>query len=461
VLQEDRLRLENQLIDARRTERVAQRRYSEIEAISSDRLDKGRSLLSEAKQVGLITDEVDENNIVEILAVLQKTQSWKPKQVLVENIELSGQLRDEIQVLRQNLKEKSQQINIVEKYIADANGYTGEVGYQAQRLESINIFDDHDVDTCPLCQSDISSKNIPSVKVIKNTLGQLNSSLQIVRRERPKLEGYLKQLSVEREQLSLQIQEKKNELDAIENEEETSKSIKDENARTARVIGRISFYLEHLNISDELQPLRMELEKAQETVKFLENQLGPELLDERQTSILNLISYWMTEWAKVLKLEYSRDFHYQFDLKNLTVQANLPDRIVSMPNMGGGKNILGCHIITLFALHKYFVTQKRPVPGFIILDQPTQGFFLSEEAYKKIVDSGNSNQISQDDRENIQNLFNLIFEVCKQLAPNFQIIILEHSHLENNQYREALIEESWNRTERALIPPSWMEMEEE
>jgi Protein of unknown function (DUF3732). len=62
-----------------------------------------------------------------------------------------------------------------------------------------------------------------------------------------------------------------------------------------------------------------------------------DLVDERQTSIINLISYWMTEWAKALNLEYSRDYHYQFDLNKLTVQANLPDRDVPLSNMGGRK----------------------------------------------------------------------------------------------------------------------------
>jgi Protein of unknown function (DUF3732). len=111
-------------------------------------------------------------------------------------------------------------------------------------------------------------------------------------------------------------------------------------------------------------------------------------------------------------------------------------------------------------LHKYFITQKRPVPGFIVLDQPTQGFFVSAEEYKKIIDTNNANQIFQDDRQDIQNMFNFFFEACKQLAPNFQIIILEHAQLNNLQYQNALVEEPWNGADRALIPNSWIEDEQ-
>ena len=460
VLQEERLRLENQLHEARRKERIAQRKFSEVESITSERLDNGKSLLAEARQVGLVADEIDETNTGQVISTLKRTQTWIPQISPTENVDLIQKFGDELSLLRQDLKDKSEQISIVEKYLHDANGYSSEVSYQTQRLESINVFSDSDTNICPLCHSTFSEMNPPSIEAINKSLTKLNSNLQLVSKERPKLEEYLKELNIEKENVVGIIQEKKNELNAIESENVNAQNIKNENARIARVLGRISYYLEHIELTDELQPLRTELENAQSTVEFLEKELDMDLVDERQTSIINLISYWMTEWAKALNLEYSRDYHYQFDLNKLTVQANLPDRDVPLSNMGGGRNIVGCHIITLFALHKYFITQKRPVPGFIILDQPTQGFFVSTEEYKKIIDTNNANQISQDDRQDIQNMFTFFFEACKQLAPNFQIIILEHAQLNNLQYQNALVEEPWNGADRALIPNSWIEDEQ-
>lgn len=459
VLQEDRLRLENQLYEARRKERIAQRKFSEVESITSERLDNGKSLLAEARQVGLISEEVDETNTELVISALKRTQSWTPQIPPIENVDLIQNLSNELLMLRQDLKDKSEQISIVEKYLRDANGYSSEVAYQTQRLESIHIFTESDANICPLCHSNLEI-NLPSIEAINNSLTKLNSNLRSVTKERPKLEDYLQELNIEKENIIGVIQEKRNEINAIESENDTAQFVKNENARIARVLGRISYYLEHIELKDELQPLRVELENVQSTVEFLEKELGMDLVDERQDSILTLISYWMTEWAKALNLEYSRDYHYQFDLNKLTVHANLPDRIVPLSNMGGGRNIVGCHIITLFALHKYFINQKRPVPGFIVLDQPTQGFFVSTEEYKKIIDTNNANQISQDDRQDIQNMFTFFFDVCKQLAPNFQIIILEHAQLNNLQYQNALVEEPWNGVERALIPISWIEEEQ-
>lgn len=459
VLQEDRLRLENQLYEARRKERVAQRKYSEVSSITSERLDNGKSLLAEARQVGLVFENIDETNSEQVISALKKTQSWKPQISPTENVDLIQKLSNELSLLRQDMKDKGEQIGVVEKYIHDANGYSSEVSYQKQRLESINVFSDINTNICPLCHSSSVEINIPSIEAINNSLGKLNANLQLVTKERPKLEEYLKELKFEKEKIIELIQERKKELNAIESENEFAQNIKNENARISRVLGRISYYLEHIELTDELQPLQTELENAQRTVEFLEKELDKGSLGERQDSIINLISYWMTEWAKSLNLEYSHDYHYQFDLDKLTVHANLPDRIVPLSNMGGGRNIVGCHIITLFALHKYFITQNRPVPGFIILDQPTQGFFVTTEEYKKIIDTNNANQISQDDRQDMQNMFAFFFDVCKQLAPKFQIIILEHAQLNNPQYQNALVEEPWNGVERALIPNSWIEDE--
>jgi hypothetical protein len=88
----------------------------------------------------------------------------------------------------------------------------------------------------------------------------------------------------------------------------------------------------------------------------------------------------MTEWARQLELEHS-DSPYRLDLNKLTVVADRPERPIPMERMGGGENWLGCHLIALLALHKHFIERNRPVPHFLILDQPTQVYFPTEEAY--------------------------------------------------------------------------------
>lgn len=86
----------------------------------------------------------------------------------------------------------------------------------------------------------------------------------------------------------------------------------------------------------------------------------------------------MTAWAIALSLEHSPS-PYRLEMGRLTVVADRPDRPIPMPRMGGGQNWLGCHIVALLAMHAHFLTNKRPVPHFIVLDQPSQVYFASPD----------------------------------------------------------------------------------
>jgi hypothetical protein len=52
-------------------------------------------------------------------------------------------------------------------------------------------------------------------------------------------------------------------------------------------------------------------------------------------------------------------------------------------------------------------------------------------------------------------MFELLFDICRHLAPNFQIILLEHANLPDEQFQNALVEVPWTQG-RALIPQDWI-----
>lgn len=82
----------------------------------------------------------------------------------------------------------------------------------------------------------------------------------------------------------------------------------------------------------------------------------------------------MTEWAGALQFECTGP--YRLDINNLIVVIDRPGRPVAMQNIGGGKNYLGCHLLAMFALHKHFALEAAPVPGFLVLDQPSRSISL-------------------------------------------------------------------------------------
>jgi len=73
------------------------------------------------------------------------------------------------------------------------------------------------------------------------------------------------------------------------------------------------------------------------------------------------------------------------------------------------------------ALHNHFVEAQRPVPGFLIPDQPSQVYFPSLEAYQTLPGTTEDTLRSDGDVDAVRRMFQLLFTVCKSLAPNFQV----------------------------------------
>lgn len=48
-------------------------------------------------------------------------------------------------------------------------------------------------------------------------------------------------------------------------------------------------------------------------------------------------------------------------------------------------------------------------------------------------------------------MFNFLFDICEELHPDFQIIVMEHANLSDGWFQETLTENPW-RAGRALIP---------
>ena len=145
-------------------------------------------------------------------------------------------------------------------------------------------------------------------------------------------------------------------------------------------------------------------------------------------------------------------------MKALTVIADA-EKPIPMNRMGSGENWLGCHLVALLSLHKHFVEAKRPVPGFLIIDQPSQVYFPSTANYKQLSGSKEEfNELGPKDADisAVGRMFKILHDLVEELAPNFQIIVTEHANLPDQWYQDSLVEQPW-RDGRALIPADWIE----
>jgi hypothetical protein len=122
-----------------------------------------------------------------------------------------------------------------------------------------------------------------------------------------------------------------------------------------------------------------------------------------------------------------------------------------LSRVGSGENWLGYHLVTHFAFHRHFRHDQRPVPAFLFLDQPTQVYFPADQD----PDERDISNLGDEDREKVSRMFQLMFRVVKELAPEFQLIVTDHADLRGDPEFQAAVVEKWFEPGKALIPDDW------
>ncbi|MCI0560214.1 MAG: DUF3732 domain-containing protein, partial [Nitrososphaera sp.] len=113
-------------------------------------------------------------------------------------------------------------------------------------------------------------------------------------------------------------------------------------------------------------------------------------------------------------------------------------------------NWVGYHLISHFALHKWFVGRNRPVPRFLFIDQPSQVYFPEDRDWEQ---AGKGER--GEDREAVSRMYQLALKLIQQLSPAFQVIITDHANINELWFQECIVER-W-REGRKLVPPEWAE----
>jgi len=165
------------------------------------------------------------------------------------------------------------------------------------------------------------------------------------------------------------------------------------------------------------------------------------------STFLNLIGQEMTKYSRALNLEH-RGSSLRLDLNKLTVVADTEDGPIPLNRTGSGENWVSYHVLAHLAVHWWLRKRNRSVPAFLIFDQPTQAYYPPDRV------EGGLDQIDDDaDRLAVQALFELMHTACQEIDEPFQLIVLDHAHLEDTWFEESIVEE-W-RGDYALVPRDW------
>jgi hypothetical protein len=452
AIDEDRLLKQAQLDQARRQLRQLERQLREAEALDSSTYPRAQALFDEAKQVGLIDDSTVATTYQAVLENLRRVlQDARIRDgvVMGDGEDLLASLRAERQGLRNEMERVNAEIRSTRNFTAETNGYEREAKEQRARLSAVGLIKAGDLDLahCPLCESRLDVPP-PTVAQIERSLRDLSDQLGAVEAENPRLQFRLAALLREETELQERLSENQQRISARMRENEFLRVQQESFILQARTTGKISQYVETASSTDTSSNLHAQIEAARARVAVLERELDPEAIREKLGAFLNIVGHYMTAYSEALELEH-RGSQLRLDIRNLTVVADTLDGPVPLFRMGSGENWVGYHVIAHLALHKWFRQKDRPVPGFIIFDQPSQAHYPPERDAE-----GSLDVLTDEDQTAVLQLFKLISDVAAEIAPNLQIIVMDHADLRREWFEQA-VADRW-RGGNKLIPQDWI-----
>lgn len=282
---------------------------------------------------------------------------------------------------------------------------------------------------------------------LQGALTDVASRMESVARVEPHIENAISALEVRLQEVQQSLTRNRTQMEAVRSANTAVSEAHADSAKKAHVLGRVSLYLESMPDVPDTKDLEGQAESIRAKCKQLEEELSDEHVQEQLASIASLLSEKLTKWARELGLEHS-EYPMRLDLKKLTLVADTVDGAIPMSRIGSGENGVGFHLIAHLALHQWFVQRSRPVPHFIFFDQPSQVYFPAD----KDVD-GSMGLVPDDDRHRVQQMFRLIFDAVEAVAPGLQVILIEHADLNEDWYRDAIVER-W-RGGKKLVPEDW------
>jgi hypothetical protein len=455
VSSHDRYELESKLRIAQRDLRLNAKLLEQARDAIDTSHEKAISLYSEAKAVGVIRSTNADTQNQEIIEILRSALSWKPDNVPDDDGSRISRLEEEIGQLRKDRREAQAKIDAAHQFSKRASGYETEATEQLDRLTSIKALP-RNPDTgewqWPFSEPNLALES-PIAIVLLNELQSLDAELRIATGQRPKLDAYLSELNIKAQEIADTIKNKEAELSAAMAANEVILQMGTRNNAAARVVGRISLFLENLAPNEELARLEAEHRRLKRKVEDLEKRVGADDSNDRLNSILNIISTLISQYIQKFEAEF-RIYPARFDLANITIVFDRPERPVPMSRTGGGENHLAYHLSALLALHLFAVKNYRPIPQFLLIDQPTQVYFPSEQVYKEADGSVQKTEEADADLKAVRRLFELLLKFTQEDAPGFQLIITEHANLRESWFQEALVEQPWTKPP-ALVPEDW------
>ncbi len=374
---------EHELNRLRQELRRKERELKEAREVSHRWMASLQAHISEGRELGLISDSLPQNaSREEMLSALEAVVRRTDATVAVTSDTISGAvqeisgLENEEKVVSLNLGELRQRLTEMSRVREGANSYSGALQIQHKRLKIAEWLQDQTAEgvSCVLCGSNHEPARVQltelleSMRQIESTIGDFGQIPAAFDREFQRVQADLSE-SAEK------LKSIRSRRDALSRRSEEAEKIQFAARQADRFVGSTENALQLYRRLGGDQELEAEVARLRSSIQRLQAAVRGSEIEARKRRALSIVNANAERLLPTLDTESPKS-PVSLEIDDLTVKVIRPDREDYLNEIGSGSNWLSYHIAIMLGLHEFFLTlPSSPVPGFLVVDQPSQVYF--------------------------------------------------------------------------------------
>jgi hypothetical protein len=449
-------RLQN---DLRRKERE----LTDAEQVSAQWVAALRAKVSEAMELGLLVaipgGELPRDRMLALLEeVVQRTDATLAVSAttISEAMQELNNLDSEESRVSLDLTSLRRRLSEMNRIRDSASNYHEALRIQRDRLQLADWMGGHrDGDEkCPICGggSEPSEEKLTELKeALVKLEEEAGDTFEVPAAFDREMQRVQAEVNEETERLkAVQIRQK-----ALSQRSQEANTRQYEAKRVERFIGNLENALQlHRRLGEDGE-LRTEVDQLRERFRVLNQELNRENLEDRKRRALRFVNANAARLMPLLDSERPED-PLSLEIDDLTIKVTGSNRDDYLSEIGSGSNWLSYHIAVALALQQFFLSlEHSPVPGFLILDQPSQVYFPK----KLVVREGETPEepaLKDEDIEAVRKAFQVMANVVESAKGHLQVIVLDHAPREVwGTIPNVVAFEEW-RNGIKLVPTEWI-----
>jgi hypothetical protein len=443
--------------------RRKERELKDAEDVSARWQAELRAKVSEARELGLLKTPQEENVTREqMLDVLEEIVKRTDLTLAVSSTTISDAIR-ELNQLESEEAKVSQELTALRRRLAEMNriresttNYHQALRIQRDRLQISDwlIHNRSGDERCPICGSE-TDPSAGKLKELQRALRGLEEMATATVEVPAAFERELQRVQTEVSEGSEKLKAVQVRKKALTERSQEAHQRQFQAQKAERFVGNLENALElHRRLGQDAE-LRREVGELRKRERELQIELREQDIETRKRRALRIVNSSAERLLPLLDTERPND-PISLEINDLTLKVTGTNRDDYLSEIGSGSNWLSYHIAVMLALQQHFLAlEYSPVPGFLVMDQPSQVYFPKRLA-ARLQDEPDDPVFRDEDVEAVQKVFKVLGRVVDMTKGKLQVIVLDHAPRDIWGKIPNVVEfEEW-RNGVKLVPADWL-----